>query len=103
MREIRLSGSVRGVRRNPYPYRDLYSKCKAPCPSVGRAGHARRTRQTQASRPGGWLAVAAATSVVGKLITYSRHLSRSPNAVLHSHLMFELTATGEYREALQPD
>jgi hypothetical protein len=22
MREIRLSGSVRGVRRNPYPYRD---------------------------------------------------------------------------------
>jgi hypothetical protein len=23
MREIRLSGSVRGVRRNPYPYRDL--------------------------------------------------------------------------------
>jgi hypothetical protein len=23
MREIRQSGSVRGVRRNPYPYRDL--------------------------------------------------------------------------------
>ena len=22
MREIRLSGSVRGVRRKPYPYRD---------------------------------------------------------------------------------
>jgi hypothetical protein len=22
MREIRQSGSVRGVRRNPYPYRD---------------------------------------------------------------------------------
>ena len=24
MREIRLSGSVRGVRRNPYPYRDTF-------------------------------------------------------------------------------
>jgi hypothetical protein len=23
MREIRSSGSVRGVRRNPYPYRDV--------------------------------------------------------------------------------
>ncbi len=23
MREIRLSGSVRGVRRDPYPYRDM--------------------------------------------------------------------------------
>ena len=25
MREIRLSGSVRGVRRKPYPYRDINS------------------------------------------------------------------------------
>ena len=24
MREIRQSGSVRGVRRNPYPYRDPF-------------------------------------------------------------------------------
>jgi hypothetical protein len=27
MREIRQSGSVRGVRRNPYPYRDFHVLC----------------------------------------------------------------------------
>ena len=27
MREIRQSGSVRGVRSNPYPYRDFERKC----------------------------------------------------------------------------
>lgn len=33
MREIRPSGSVRGVRRNPYPYRDAH-----PADAEGSAG-----------------------------------------------------------------
>jgi hypothetical protein len=29
MREIRLSGSVRGVRRKPYPYRDMLNPMRS--------------------------------------------------------------------------
>ena len=35
MREIRLSGSVRGVRRNPYPYRDVGSAAATAAPFFG--------------------------------------------------------------------
>ena len=34
MREIRLSGSVRGVRRNPYPYRDSLYPLQSSVPFV---------------------------------------------------------------------
>jgi hypothetical protein len=36
MREIRLSGSVRGVRRNPYPYRDNIHPMRSMAPAPAR-------------------------------------------------------------------
>jgi hypothetical protein len=41
MREIRQSGSVRGVRRNPYPYRDRHLLLQGlPIALRGRRDHA---------------------------------------------------------------
>ena len=54
MREIRLSGSVRGVRRKPYPYRDRPKSDAVGSVALRQTSHERRTElQTPASRPKG--------------------------------------------------
>ncbi len=57
MREIRQSGSVRGVRRKPYPYRDPTIPVQSTVPFRWLPEDAGWKPQTQASRPEGRLAV----------------------------------------------
>jgi hypothetical protein len=53
MREIRLSGSVRGVRSKPYPYRDsvIPAQSAAPGAGAGPANSPRPLRTTKTRLP----------------------------------------------------